>query len=316
MNILEKINYNIKLKNLFSYKSILFTGSPLLNCNINLIIIDDKEKKIINEIQILNDNDYNLKSMRTNKTFLVLKNGYNFFNNEYNNKIIYLFPFNKNFVLNTKNFSGNIFTTLISYKMIENNDLNSLSRMNNITTLLFKILFNNKYNNIKFLDLINNNYVYYFIKNNLIENIYNYQYKIIDYETCNILIKILKIDIKINFVLLLILKFNTTIKENEVFELYKLIWDNLELFNSTNININLISKFINNENFNNIILSWFKYIEFCSDLIYLLNICNNINKFTDEDLIISSINKNKIIDKYINYNDYKNKLNIFKLILY
>jgi hypothetical protein len=312
MNIYNIIESNTKLENIMINNSTLFIGSPILNCQISLSMVNDiKKKKMDNEDTIIENNaliPHNMKSISKINNFIVYKHGYYFFNFEpTNSKLEYLSPY-----INSLN--ANILTSILSVRIIKNNNYNIKYINEEITKDFFRKIFKKDLN---LFSLIRTNYYNFFINNNLINNIYNYHKKVKNPEYVDILINLLKTDIKCNFMILLILKFNNNICTQEIYELYDYLWDNLEDLRPTKESINSHTKkeLVTNENFNFIIKTWFIYIDLEQNLINLMNICGNIEKFTEEELNGKSVNKNKIINKYINYVNCENKLNNFKTIL-
>ena len=67
MNIYNILDSNTKLENIMINNSILFIGSPILNCQISLSMVNDiKKKKMDNEDTIIENNAlilYNMKSI-------------------------------------------------------------------------------------------------------------------------------------------------------------------------------------------------------------------------------------------------------------
>ena len=330
MNLFDKITSNIKINNLASNKSQLFTGFPLLNCNMIIVIINNNNNKTLidDDIIMINDKDedeeYNLKSLYGKNSFIIYKFGYNFFNNELNEKIIFMSP------LNNSNYSANIYTTLISYKHIEMNDNKQMKINDNkqikindnkqIVLSLFNKLFGKKFDHLNIQKIIKTNYYHFFIQKNMIENICDYHgKKFNNNDEIELYINLIKTDIKFNFLILFVIKLKNKISQNEIFKLYGYIWDNLENFCPTIENINLyygiefLTTTLTNINFNNAIITWFNFIDFSNDLVYLFNICSNFYKFTDQDLNSQSVNKKVIINKYINYSEFKNKLIMYKI---
>ncbi len=312
MNIHNKIESNIKLENIMINNSTLFVGSPILNCEISLSMINDiKKKKMDNEDTIIQNNallPHNMKSIFKINNFIVYKNGYNFFNFEpINSKLEYLSPY-----INSLN--ANVLTSILSVRIIKNDNYNIKYINEEITKNFFRKIFKKDLN---LFSLIRTNYYNFFITNNLINNIYDYHKKVKNTEHINILINLLKTDIKCNFMLLLILKFNNNICTPDIYELYDYLWENLEDLRPTRESINSYTKkeLVTNENFDLIIKTWFIYIDLEQDLINLMNICGNIDKFTEEELNGKSVNKNKVINKYIDYTNCENKLNNFKTML-
>ncbi len=308
MNI-DFFKSNIKFKNLKSFKLNFFAGTFVKNYSINLLFLNGVEnKKIINYpiiLDCIDKNNYILNCYKNKNNFLMYNGGYNFLDNSiYNEKIIFLSPF-------IKGNSINIFTTLVSIKLI-NNILNNNIYDNNYNKELEKKIFGYEINNDK-------------IK---IENLFYTDYikKIIEYEENfnkdNILypiyLKLVQTDIKINFLINLIFKFNVNFTSDDLIKFYNFIWNKLESIdkiNGSDINNFFESNIIDNtELFDKIIYNWFIYTNLCEKSIRLINIVNTINKKSLLELSENIINKNNIIDSLINSLN-KNMFKIGKTLL-
>ena len=317
MNIINIINSNLKINNIGCSNVKMFMGTPLINNKISLIKIDNKTKKIVDEEIIILNNDefafFNYNIYDTNN-FIVYKYGYELNNFNDNNRIIYLSNLFEN-NRSVSHFSVNIYTTILAYKIIQLGDYDKDTIIKTNKSFINKIKKKLNINiRINLSSLIKTNYYNYFIENKLIDNIYNfYDKKKLDNYYIITLIEILKFEIKLNFLLLLILRFNPSITDDEIFKFYDYLWENLDSFNPTSESINNFYGYeiIKNEYFDKIISSWFMYIDFCHNLIYLFNICNNYDIFSDEELNSEKINKKDIINKYLKYDNFKNNLDIF-----
>lgn len=306
MDLKKIMEENIKIDEIYNSKTICFRSVPILNGTINISMIDNKKKQIYHEKIFYDENDclYNLKSITgMNNTFITYKGGYDFYNfNSLNNKIIFMSPFLK---IHT---NINIFTTLISCKIIKNN---MYSRRHIYEKKILEKINLNSNTNIFYSDYFN-----FFVQNNLIENIYDFHNKVKNFNNVYLFIKILKLDIKLNFSLLLMLRYNEVI-DLEITDIYDFFYENINLFVTNNVNTLLINDFckkiiITHGDFDKILLSWFKYIDLSENLIYLTNICTCIDNFTDSELIGQKINKDKLINKYIDYDKCINKIIMFK----
>lgn len=305
MNISKKIDDNIKFENLFSNKCKLFIGTPIINCNISISIIDNNKKIHIDDITIIDFYEkYNHDSLNNKKSFYIYKNGFNFLNDN-DNKLIYLSP--------TKVKLCNIYTTLISCKII-NNDAYIIDDIIKITyEKLLKKFFT--YDIDKIINFIHNDYNNYFVINNIFDNLNNHYLNCDNDELYDIAYRLLKLDVKINLLILFIIKYNKNITDNDIFNLYDFIYDNIEHINSSNLIFINNNELLNKIKLNiSILLHWFIYIDLCDNYIYLINICNNLDNFTDEQFNNEIINKKYILDKYFNYDECINKLTNFKII--
>jgi hypothetical protein len=133
--------------------------------------------------------------------------------------------------------------------------------------------------------------------------------------------KLVKLDIKLNFWLNLIIKYNN-LEKSKIYELYEFIWENIDLnltkFNAEFINDKFPNLITNIEQYNIIIKNWFQYISFSrkiykknnKNILLLYTVCAP-NLLSFEDLAVDVINKDKFILQYINLNMYEG---IFDLI--
>jgi len=308
MNI-DFFKSNIKFKNLKSFKLNFFPGTLVKNYSINLLFLNGVEnKKIINYpiiLDCIDKNNYILNCYKNKNNFLMYNGGYNFLDNSiYNEKIIFLSPF-------IKGNSINIFTTLVSIKLI-NNILNNNIYDNNYNKELEKKIFGYEIKNekIKIENLFYTDYI-----KNIIEYEENFNKDNVLYP---IYLKLVQTDIKINFLINLIFKFNVNFTSDDLIKFYNFIWDKFESIdkiNSLDINNFFKSNIIDNtELFDKIIYNWFIYINLCEKSIRLINIVNTINKKSLLELSENNINKNNIVDSLINSLN-KNMFKIGKTLL-
>ena len=296
MNLLiENIKYEfLTNKN----KILLFSGSPIIKYNIKLIRLDNFKKKKINDMINIDENNFINSGVITKNSFFIFEEGYYFLNCK---------PMNKNlFFISSSSLFCNIFTTIISI-----NKISTYIDEHSSSVILFKKIFNDFEEEI-FLNKDLNSLFFYnfnkiFTKNKLCSH------------NLNVLMILIKLDVKLNFWLNLILKYNKDLDKNMIYNLYKFIWENIDKdltkFNSLNINSifnNLIS---NTEQYDLIIKNWFSYIDFCVDsfnskIIFLLNISCAPIFLSFNDLVIDKINKDKFILTYINHDVCKGNYNI------
>ncbi len=315
MNI-DYFKSNIKIKNLKTFKLNFFPGTFVKNYSINLLVFNGYENKKILTYPIILDcidkNNYILKCFKSLKVFLMYNGGNNFLDNSIcNEKIIFFSPF-------AMGNSVNIFTTLISIRLSKNiisNDISDIdieNYFNNYNKELVKKIFGFeiKLDNIKINHLF---YTDYFKK--IIEFEENFNKNDILY---TIYLKLIQTDIKINFVINLLFKFNTNLTSDNLIQFYDFVWDKLEHIDKINgldingfFNLNIIG---DTELFDKIISNWFVYISLCENSIRLINIINTLNKKSLSELSDNDINKNNTVDSIINLLN-KNMFKIAKTLL-
>jgi hypothetical protein len=316
---LDYFKSNIKFTNLKSFKLKFFPGTFVRNYNANILIFDGNlnNKKIITYPMLLEKIESEFYIFENNfkkNSFYMYSGGFNFFDNTpINEKIIFICPC-------SNGLSANIFTSIISVKLIDliknkhNNILSEKKSNESIESnddfkskftylnkyseeLIIKIFgFSIKYNDKNIIRLIYSDYVkkIFEIEDNLKK----------DDPIYLICLKLLEYDIKINFIINLIFKFNKNFTSDNLINFYYFLFENIDKIDL--IKANSINNFFNSniiadtECFDNIIFNWFIYIGLCQKSIRLLNIINIVNNKSIEELSEKKINKNKIIDFLIN----------------
>ena len=310
MSIIKKLKDNIKIENIASTESVIYSGSPSINTSVCISILNDIEKTIISDETILYNNYdevYNLRSLSSNKnSYFVYNRGFYFYDFcNLNQKIFYISNFS------STNLFGNIFTTIICINKIVNN-----SEKNNI---FFNDIFNDKEN--KYIKVLFSNYFKFLMNNVDMNDLYSFNRKKIDYNFVEMNIMILKTDIKLNFILLFLIRFYSDFDDDILIRTYLYFYDNIiKLFINSNLTKESINEYFNSDlikfdNFNDIINTWFLYIDNTQNLIYLSIICNIFVNFTDNEILSNEKNKNKILNKYFDYEKFKNKLLSFGKML-
>jgi len=327
---------NTQFNNILKSYKLLIVGSPCIGFELETIRYKNKKSYDINvsyehnrfydkKIIIEDHSQYNLNSILTHNCFIFFKSGTNLYtNNPINPLIKRITPYDRTYS-NIRLNSANLFTTLISLKIIDqikknNKDFNDENFTYSYVTYLLSELYIKIF---KKQSVIKNNIPQYrLIRNIIFTNSYiQYLY----YEgsdpillnTKYFVVNLIKLEIKEVFLFNLLFKFDPDyFTPTNMDHYYSFVYDYfLEHNNDKNISASIKSHFknikIHSKIFDKIINSWFTFIDIINDNRNLFSVPDAPVFLSFDNLSDDCLNKCKYIRTYTDLTRLKNAERLF-----